>query len=371
GAGCRRNRNPRTHQGVRLCHRAQPSHQPRPPRARGDYRFRRRSRCHRHSRRHTRPRPHGDRARHVAPSLRRARRPAAALPRSHCAAPDRRPVAQGNRKPHGYQRKNRGRPHHDGRGSPCRPVLRRRIGAETMSAGIDTAEISTQAAHWIERRDRDEWNQADQAELDTWLNQSPAHRAAFWRLEAAWKDTNRLTAFKPSLRRSRQVRTVVSRPVFKFAAAILLVAVCGGAAALYVTTPDWKTYSTTVGGREILTLGDGTKIELNTDSAVRVAQTAHSREVWLDKGEAYFDVTHDATRPFSVTVGNRRVTDLGTKFVIRRDIDRMKVAVLDGRVQLEPKDGETKPTVLTQGDVLIATNTKLVRSRTPVWCWWR
>mgnify|MGYP001552505336 FL=1 len=233
-----------------------------------------------------------------------------------------------------------------------------------MSAQPQQGEINAQAAAWIERRDRDGWNDADQAELEAWLAQTPAHRAAFWRLEAAWKDTNRLTAFKPSLRRYRQARTAVSRPVFKFAAAILLVAVCGGAAALYVTAPDFKTYSTTVGGREILTLGDGTKIELNTDSAVRVAQTAHSREVWLDKGEAYFDVTHDATRPFSVTVGNRRVTDLGTKFVIRRDIDRMKVAVLDGRVQLEPKDGETKPTVLTEGDVIVATNTKLVRSRT-------
>jgi transmembrane sensor len=228
-----------------------------------------------------------------------------------------------------------------------------------------SAEINATAAQWIERRDRNEWGDADQAELNTWLDQSPAHRAAFWRLEAAWKDTNRLTAFKPSVRRSREARAVVSRPVFKFAAAIALVAVCGGATALYVTTPDWKTYSTTVGGREILTLGDGTKIELNTDSAVRVAQTTHSREVWLDKGEAYFDVTHDATRPFTVMVGDRRITDLGTKFVIRRETDRLKVAVLDGRVQLEPKNGETKPTVLTQGDVIVATATNLTRSRTP------
>lgn len=228
-----------------------------------------------------------------------------------------------------------------------------------------SAEINTTAANWIERRDRDEWSETDQSDLNTWLDQSPAHRAAFWRLEAAWKDTNRLTAFKPSSRHAAQTRTVASRPIFKFAAAVLLLAVCGGATVLYMTTPDWKSYSTTIGGREILTLGDGTKIELNTDSAVRVAQTAHSRNVWLDKGEAYFDVTHDATRPFTVMVGDRRITDLGTKFIIRRDTDRLKVAVLDGRVQLEPKNGETKPTVLTQGDVIVATNTKLTHSRAP------
>jgi transmembrane sensor len=228
-----------------------------------------------------------------------------------------------------------------------------------------SVDINATAARWIERRDRDEWGETDQAELNAWLDRSAAHRAAFWRLEAAWKDTNRLTAFQPRLRPVRDARPGVSRTAFKFAAALLLFAVFGGGTALYMQTPDWKTYSTTVGGREILTLGDGTKIELNTDSVVRVSQNAHQRNVWLDKGEAYFDVTHDASRPFTVTVGNRRITDLGTKFVVRRETDQLKVAVLDGRVQVEEKGGEANPTVLTKGDVIVATATKLTRSRTP------
>lgn len=229
-----------------------------------------------------------------------------------------------------------------------------------------SAEVNTIAAQWLERRDRDEWNAADQAELEAWLAQSPAHRAAFWRLEAAWTDTNRLTAFKPALRCVREPRAApAQRPMFKFAAAAVLAAILGGATAFYMQTPGWKTYSTTIGGREILTLGDGTKIELNTDSSVRIAQTAHSREVWLDRGEAYFDVTHDESRPFTVTVGNRRITDLGTKFVVRRDTDRLKVAVLEGRVQLEPKNGETRPTVLTEGDVAVATASNVTLSRAP------
>jgi len=232
-----------------------------------------------------------------------------------------------------------------------------------MSAQPQQGEINAQAAAWIERRDRDGWNDADQAELEAWLAQAPAHRAAFWRLEAAWADTNRLTAFRPALR--REPWPAFSRLVFKSVAALALLAICGAATATYVLTPDWKTYSTTIGGREILTLGDGTRIELNTDSVVRVAQGTHARKVWLDKGEAYFDVTHDAARPFAVTVGNRRITDLGTKFLVRRDADRLKVAVLDGRVQLEDKSGNTKPAVLTRGDVIVATAGKITRSRTP------
>ncbi len=226
-----------------------------------------------------------------------------------------------------------------------------------------SAEINIEAAAWIERRDRDGWSDANQTELDAWLAQSATHRAAFWRLEAAWQDTNRLTAFRPAPQRAARRSFVL--PVLKSVAALMLVAICGAAATAYVLTPDWKTYSTTVGGREILTLGDGTKIELNTDSVVRVAQGAHARNVWLDKGEAYFEVTHDAARPFTVAVGNRRLTDLGTKFLVRRDDDRLKVAVLDGSVRLEEKDSAATPAILTEGDVVVALRDKLVRSRTP------
>ncbi|HEY4125975.1 MAG TPA: FecR domain-containing protein [Rhizomicrobium sp.] len=232
-----------------------------------------------------------------------------------------------------------------------------------MSAETMNAEINLQAAAWIEQRDRDEWSDADQAGLDSWLAQSPSHRAAFWRLEAAWKDSDRLTAFHPVARREAKPRFTL--PVFKSVAALAVIAICGAATTAYVMTPDWKTYSTTVGGREILTLGDGTKIELNTDSVIRVAQSAHERKVWLDKGEAYFEVTHDASRPFAVMVGNRRITDLGTKFLVRSDSDQLKVAVLDGRVQIEEKNGEANPTVLTAGDVVVAARATLTRSRTP------
>ena len=232
-----------------------------------------------------------------------------------------------------------------------------------MSAQPQQGEINAQAAAWIECRDRDGWNDADQAELEAWLAQTPAHRAAFWRLEAAWADTNRLTAFRPALR--REPRPAFSRLVFKSVAALALLAICGAATATYVLTPDWKTYSTTIGGREILTLGDGTRIELNTDSVVRVAQGTHARKVWLDKGEAYFEVTHDATRPFTVTVGNRRITDLGTKFLVRRDDDRLKVAVLDGKVRLEEKNSAASPAILTEGDVVVAVRDRFIRSRAP------
>lgn len=213
------------------------------------------------------------------------------------------------------------------------------------------ANLSAEAAAWLERQDRDEWTPADAAALETWLTQSPAHRATFWRLEAAWKDTTRLTAFRAPQRRTP--KESIARPLFRAVAVLAVAAICGTAAFHYATLPEGKTYSTTVGGRQILTLSDGSKIDLNTDSAVRVALSDTARKVWLEKGEAVFDVTHDSARPFIVMVGNRRVTDLGTKFQIRQDADQLRVAVLEGRVRIDEKKPGAKPLVLDAGDVAV------------------
>ncbi len=67
----------------------------------------------------------------------------------------------------------------------------------------------------------------------------------------------------------------------------------------------------------------------------------------LDAGEAYFEVVHDAQRPFVVYAGNRRITDLGTKFSVFRNGDDVRVVVREGRVQVEMLDasGSAAPVV--------------------------
>ena len=60
------------------------------------------------------------------------------------------------------------------------------------------------------------------------------------------------------------------------------------------------TYATAVGGHKTLTLGDGSEVELNTDTIVRMPKVAGQRQVILDKGEAYFQIKHDAENPFIV-----------------------------------------------------------------------
>jgi len=74
----------------------------------------------------------------------------------------------------------------------------------------------------------------------------------------------------------------------------------------------------------------------------------------LDSGEAYFDVVHDAKRPFTVYAGNRRITDIGTKFSVFRNGDDVRVTVREGRVRVEVLDQMGMPVVADAGHVVMA-----------------
>jgi len=76
----------------------------------------------------------------------------------------------------------------------------------------------------------------------------------------------------------------------------------------------------------------------------------------LERGEAYFEVTHDDKRPFVVYAGNRRITDLGTKFSVRRDGDDVKVVVTEGKVRVDILDTPmvAAPVIAVGGNVVVA-----------------
>jgi transmembrane sensor len=114
-----------------------------------------------------------------------------------------------------------------------------------------------------------------------------------------------------------------------------------------------KRIATAVGDRKVVALADGSKVELNTASRARVALTGRSREVWLDSGEAYFEVAHRDGLPFIVHAGNRQVTVLGTKFSVRRIGGEVAVSVLEGRVRVDEVEGSRslRSTIIAGGDI--------------------
>jgi transmembrane sensor len=236
---------------------------------------------------------------------------------------------------------------------------------------LPAREVKAAAADWFERRNFWDWTADNEAAFAEWLNASFAHRAAYVRVEAAWKRTERLTVFKSSVRREPQPPQR-ERTRFWFAGAVAatfaIAAIVGAITYWPSAQPQTQTYATAIGGRETLALTDGSRIELNTDTQLRTLITARERKVWLDKGEAYFQVRHDAAHPFVVIAGNHRVTDLGTTFVVRRDATKMEVALVEGRAQVDALNSQTNaPSVeMVPGDIVIATANRIETQKKPV-----
>jgi len=235
------------------------------------------------------------------------------------------------------------------------------MSAETNTqAAVPAATIESEAADWLMERDSADWNETGQAALDSWLAQSLAHRIAFLRLEATWGRTERLAA----LRNPDGARPFKARMPVLFAgiaAAAAIVAALGFAGARFVSAPADRVFSTPVGGRELVSFADGSQIELNTDTVLRTHMTTGARTVWIEKGEAYFRVKHDAKSPFVVIAGRRRITDLGTKFFVRRDLGRLEVALIEGSVRYSGGNRRTSELLQPGDDLVAAKETSLTK----------
>lgn len=232
-----------------------------------------------------------------------------------------------------------------------------------MTESANAIEIESVAAEWLEKRNHTQWSEADQAQLEAWLGESLAHRIAYLRLENAWRFADRLPALKAPRSDKGGTQINWSRIIRGAFAACLVVGASVYGLRHYTTQPQARTYATDIGSSKRLTLADGSEIELNTDTAVRIDRQGDTRKVWLDKGEAYFHIKHDAARPFVVMANGHRLLDIGTKFLVRRDADRLQVSVLEGKVQYDPKPGSPVPTMLTAGDVLTAAGSSVSISR--------
>lgn len=227
-------------------------------------------------------------------------------------------------------------------------------------------EIEQQAAAWLAKKDGGRWSDRDQAELEHWFSLATAHRVAYLRLAATWSKADQISP--ASVQLPQPVHAVVKRPLPRFSrwriAAAILVTVGAGAGALAVRANlgDVR-YETQLGAHQTLALKDGSKITLNTATLVRSRVSQTERIVWLDQGEAYFEVAHDAAHPFVVMAGASRITVLGTRFAVRRDANGTKVVVIDGRVQVENGHSATSaPVVLVKHQKVLATPEAMLKS---------
>lgn len=211
----------------------------------------------------------------------------------------------------------------------------------TQPAEFDPHElIEQQARGWVIRLDGDEpLDDAQRRALERWINQSAAHRDTLLRLARHWKQANELTEL------------VDAAPASTFAAEpsgsrrpkpwIWVTAAVGLAAIAIEAWPGYwgpwgvnGTYATAVGEQRTVRLPDGSLVELNTNSQVEIDYGAHMRGIRLNRGEALFEVAHDATRPFVVYAANQVVRAVGTAFAVHVEAGAVDVTVTSGAVEV-------------------------------------
>ena len=108
-------------------------------------------------------------------------------------------------------------------------------------------------------------------------------------------------------------------------------------------SPLQKHFITRVGEQQTLELDDGSVVTLNTGGQLAVDYSGPARRIVLERGEAYFDVTEDPRRPFTVDLGVRSVTAVGTAFNIRKSPERYQVAVVEGAVAFHAVTDDAAP----------------------------
>jgi len=229
--------------------------------------------------------------------------------------------------------------------------------------------IASEAADWFARLRESQVAEADHAEFTQWLLRSPDHIKEYMAVARTWDDisliqgedvspqtvtrkalaaplpnnvvsleeANIVSATKdPSTQRkpllshgsvTRMHRWVATAATTLFASFLIV----------WLAGDQWRYPShiqTAIGEQRTVTLADGSTVELNTDSEVRVDFRPHERHLRLLRGEAQFIVAKNQAQPFVVTTDNAQVRAIGTIFNIRKMDKQISVAVFEGRVSV-------------------------------------
>lgn len=237
-----------------------------------------------------------------------------------------------------------------------------------MERSEHNQQILDQAAEWfVDVREGDVDARA-QKDFVRWLRQSPDHIKAYLEVAAFWADVPQLASrqqfdvdaliayasaednvvpLNPAQHHEEKSAAVSrSRPGrtrrLAIAASIATLALSAGSA-MWLWSNRAPTYETAIGEQRSVTLADGSMIELNAKSRVRVRFSEHSRDIELSEGQALFTVAKDPSRPFIVSSDNTRVRAVGTQFVVYRRKSGTTVTVLEGTVSVVGTANASRP----------------------------
>ena len=247
----------------------------------------------------------------------------------------------------------------------------------------DKDRVHSEAGEWLAKLDRG-LSADEQASLQKWLFESEQNRDVLFNMAKLWDkmdSLSRLSDLFPDVSGSRQ-------PAWRYALAATLALVVAGLAFMQFSDRTQRVvplsfevaaekpknfaeiYETAVGEYSSVNLPDGTEVILNTNSFVRVDYSVTQRYVLLSRGEAYFTVAEDASRPLTVQAGNRLIRAVGTAFNVEiGGDDIVQIIVTEGRIAIVeeaqtehgsiPRNRAPAAPLLTQGEAAVLDATEV------------
>lgn len=208
---------------------------------------------------------------------------------------------------------------------------------------VPPPSVSEQASAWFVRLQADDVTAEERVQFKSWYQASQEHARAYDKARVLWA---MLEAPAQRVRARVGAGQVADasppftnkRPYprrFMTASSLILTVAVLLSSQLPTLYQNWQSdYHTAPGEQLTVALDDGSRITLNTNTALNVDFSADQRRIRLLRGEGYFDVAPNKSRPFTVTNGAASARAVGTVFSVRGSGDAMRVIVSEGTVEV-------------------------------------
>jgi len=205
-------------------------------------------------------------------------------------------------------------------------------------------ERQEEASLWIARLDR-ELTGSEVEELQRWMAADSRNEAVLLKMAEIWDKSHALSRLATVFPHTPVVAPAPLANRYGIAAAVLLAVFVGlwsatggslnpwGVDAPEMSLASQGIYETAIGDHSTVELSDGSRLDMNTNSRVRVLYSDSQRLIFLERGEINIEVTPDKSRPLSVVVGDRFIRAVGTAFNVRLNSSQeIELVVSHGKV---------------------------------------
>lgn len=220
----------------------------------------------------------------------------------------------------------------------------------SMSDTPDHEQLFAEATAWYYRLHAEDVTLDERQAFAVWRAQGPGQAQAW---DEVLSLLGALQGPARQLREQQQAawRARKRRPWGRMASAAAAVLLMGVLVSQTPWLDRWRAdYATATGESRSVQLEDGSRIQLNTDSALQVELRADERRIHLLRGEAWFEVTRDPGRPFVVRSGDGWVRVIGTRFSVAQAEGQTHVRLAQGKVEVGV--GSAAPVMLEPGQAV-------------------